>query len=160
MRSMAAIKGRRAVCLTYALDNGCPHDAYAAAVEAIDFGRPSHLDALCRAGAPLDEHLLAKCIRSGKVGSVEVLARHECPRGALTCHDAEDCADARTLCALYKLGFPWGPSRKIMGRSEDAVSRLVNPRAASKPRKKAQRRGAKAKRGQSPGGILTIALSL
>lgn len=156
----AAIKGRRAACLTYALDNGCLHDAYAAAVEAIDFGRQSHLDALCRAGASLDEHLLAKCIRSGKVGSVEVLARHGCPRGALTCRDAEDCADTRTLCALYKLGFPWGPSRKIMGRNEDAVSRLVNPRAASKPRKKGQRRGNKAKRGQSPGGMLTSALAL
>lgn len=154
----AAIKGRRAACLTYVLDNECPHDAYAAAVEAINVGRPSHLDALCRAGAPLDEHLLAKCIRSGKAGFVEVLARHKCPRGALTCRDAEDCEDARVLCVLYKLGFPWGPSRKIMGRSEDAVSRLVNPCGASKPRKKGQRLGAKAKRGQSPGGILTIAL--
>ncbi|AJF97004.1 ankyrin repeat protein [Pandoravirus inopinatum] len=158
----AAIKRGRVACLTYALDNECVHDAYAAAVEAIDRGRTSCLDALCRAGAPLDQHLLAKCIRSGQSGLIKVLARHGCPRGALTCHDARDCEDARVLCTLYKLGFPWGPSRRIMGRSEDAVSRLANPCAMPKPRKEGarRRRAGKANRRGSPGGMLTIALVL
>ncbi|AVK76288.1 Ankyrin repeat domain containing protein [Pandoravirus neocaledonia] len=163
---VAAIRAGRVDCLTYALASGCPHDAYAACVKAIKCNEAPCLDALCEAGAPLDQDLLAKAIRSGDTKLVGVLVRRQCPRGGVTCYEAKDCPRPRMLCFLYKSGFPWGPSRKIVGHTQNSVRAMVaqpppfvHPSDEWAKKAKRGRAKAKAKRRASDGMMIaSIAL--
>nr|UDO47312.1 ankyrin repeat [Pandoravirus massiliensis] len=163
---VAAIRAGRVDCLTYALDRGCPHDAYAACVEAIKCNEAQCLDALCGAGAPLDQHLLAKAIHSGDTKLVGVLVRRQCPRGGVTCHEAEYCSRPRMLCLLYKSGLPWGPSRKIAGHTQKSVRAMITqPAPFVRP---SEKRTKNAERGRTKGkakkkaceGMMTASIAL
>ncbi|AGO85007.1 Ankyrin repeat domain containing protein [Pandoravirus salinus] len=135
----AAIKHGQTRSLVYALENGCPCDMYAAAVLAVKCDRPSCLRALCRAGAPIDQRLLSRCISGGIVEHVRVLAKHDCPRGRITCAAAAKCEDVAMLRALYRTGFPWGQRHTIMGHDERSVAD-ANARRAARARSKTEQR--------------------